>query len=173
VVKVLHERFGVLRGVMNTVHSYTNDQATLDQPHKDLRRARAAALSMIPTSTGAAKAIGLVMPELAGKLDGFSIRVPTPTVSVVDLTAVLDHSTTVEAVNEAFRRAAEAGPLKGILGYSEEPLVSMDYKGDPRSSIVDGMSTIVIDGNLVKVLAWYDNEWGFSNRMVDVTLRLL
>jgi glyceraldehyde 3-phosphate dehydrogenase len=173
VVKVLHEQFGVLRGVMNTVHSYTNDQATLDQPHKDLRRARAAALSMIPTSTGAAKAIGLVMPELAGKLDGFSIRVPTPTVSVVDLTAVLDHSTTVEAVNEAFRRAAEAGPLKGILGYSEEPLVSMDYKGDPRSSIVDGMSTIVIDGNLVKVLAWYDNEWGFSNRMVDVTLRLL
>ncbi|MEE8555417.1 MAG: type I glyceraldehyde-3-phosphate dehydrogenase, partial [bacterium] len=161
VVKVLHEKFGVQCGLLNTIHSYTNDQRILDQPHKDLRRARAATLSMIPTSTGAAKAIGLVMPELAGKLDGFSIRVPTPTVSIVDFTATLEQSTSVEEVNDAFREAA-GGALEGILGYSAEPLVSMDYKGDPRSSIVDGLSTAVTGGNMVKVLAWYDNEWGFS-----------
>ena len=172
VVKVLHEKFGVQCGLLNTIHSYTNDQRILDQPHQDLRRARAAGLSMIPTSTGAAKAIGLVMPELAGKLDGFSIRVPTPTVSIVDFTATLEKSTSVEEVNDAFREAA-VGALEGILGYSEEPLVSMDYKGDPRSSIVDGLSTAVTGGNMVKVLAWYDNEWGFSNRMVDVTGKLL
>ncbi|MCH8883704.1 MAG: type I glyceraldehyde-3-phosphate dehydrogenase [SAR324 cluster bacterium] len=172
VVKVLHEKFGVRCGLLNTIHSYTNDQRILDQPHQDLRRARAAGLSMIPTSTGAAKAIGLVMPELAGKLDGFSIRVPTPTVSIVDFTATLEKSTSVEEVNDAFREAA-AGALEGILGYSEEPLVSMDYKGDPRSSIVDGLSTAVTGGNMVKVLSWYDNEWGFSNRMVDVTGTLL
>ena len=172
VVKVLHEKFGVQCGLLNTIHSYTNDQRILDQPHQDLRRARAAGLSMIPTSTGAAKAIGLVMPELAGKLDGFSIRVPTPTVSIVDFTATLEKSTSVEEVNDAFREAA-AGALEGILGYSEEPLVSMDYKGDPRSSIVDGLSTAVTGGNMVKVLSWYDNEWGFSNRMVDVTGTLL
>jgi len=172
VVKVLHEKFGVQCGLLNTIHSYTNDQRILDQPHKDLRRARAAGLSMIPTSTGAAKAIGLVMPELAGKLDGFSIRVPTPTVSIVDFTATLEKSTSVEEVNDAFREAA-VGALEGILGYSDEPLVSMDYKGDPRSSIVDGLSTAVTGGNMVKVLSWYDNEWGFSNRMVDVTGTLL
>ena len=173
VVKVLHEKFGIKSGVMNTIHSYTNDQRILDQPHTDLRRARAATLSMIPTTTGAAKAIGLVMPELKGKLDGFSIRVPTPTVSVVDLTAVVEKATTVAAVNAALKEAAERGPLKGILGYTDEPLVSIDFKGDPRSSIVDAESTIVIDGNLVKVLSWYDNEWGFSNRMVDVSLQLM
>ncbi len=172
VVKVLHEKFGVQCGLLNTIHSYTNDQRILDQPHQDLRRARAAGLSMIPTSTGAAKAIGLVMPELAGKLDGFSIRVPTPTVSIVDFTATLEKSTSVEEVNDAFREAA-VGALEGILGYSDEPLVSMDYKGDPRSSIVDGLSTAVTGGNMVKVLSWYDNEWGFSNRMVDVTGTLL
>ncbi|MCZ6749352.1 MAG: type I glyceraldehyde-3-phosphate dehydrogenase [SAR324 cluster bacterium] len=172
VVKVLHEKFGVQCGLLNTIHSYTNDQRILDQPHQDLRRARAAGLSMIPTSTGAAKAIGLVMPELAGKLDGFSIRVPTPTVSIVDFTATLEKSTSVEEVNDAFREAA-GGALEGILGYSAEPLVSMDYKGDPRSSIVDGLSTAVTGGNMVKVLSWYDNEWGFSNRMVDVTGTLL
>ncbi len=172
VVKVLHEKFGVQCGLLNTIHSYTNDQRILDQPHQDLRRARAATLSMIPTSTGAAKAIGLVMPELAGKLDGFSIRVPTPTVSIVDFTATLEKSTSVEEVNDAFREAA-GGALEGILGYSAEPLVSMDYKGDPRSSIVDGLSTAVTGGNMVKVLSWYDNEWGFSNRMVDVTGKLL
>jgi glyceraldehyde 3-phosphate dehydrogenase len=173
VAKVLNDAFGIERGVMNTIHSYTNDQRILDQPHKDLRRARSAGMSMIPTSTGAAKAIGLVVPELAGKLDGFSIRVPTPTVSVVDLTVVVKKSVTVDSVNEALRKASESGPLKGILGYSEEPLVSMDYRGDPRSSIVDADSTVVIDGSLVKVLAWYDNEWGFSNRMVDVSLKLM
>ncbi|MCH8842258.1 MAG: type I glyceraldehyde-3-phosphate dehydrogenase [SAR324 cluster bacterium] len=173
VVKVLHEKFGIQHGVMNTIHAYTNDQRILDQPHSDLRRARAAGLSMIPTSTGAAKAIGLVMPELQGRLDGFSIRVPTPTVSIVDLTVTLDKSTSVEAVNAALREAAESGPLKGILGYSEEPLVSMDYKGDPRSAVVDALSTIVAGGNLVKLLSWYDNEWGFSNRMVEVATLLM
>ena len=173
VVKVLHEKFGIKHGLMNTIHAYTNDQNTLDQPHKDLRRARAAALSMIPTSTGAAKAIGLVMPALKGKLDGLSIRVPTPTVSVVDLTAILEKSVSVEEINAALAEAAAKGPLKGILGYSEEPLVSMDYKGDPRSSVVDALSTAVVGGNMIKVLAWYDNEWGFSNRMVEVSQRLI
>ncbi len=173
VVKVLHEKFGIQYGLMNTIHAYTNDQNTLDQPHKDLRRARAAALSMIPTSTGAAKAIGLVMPELKGKLDGLAIRVPTPTVSVVDLTAMLKKTVTREEVNAALAEAAARGPLVHILGYSEEPLVSMDYKGDPRSSVVDALSTAVVGGNMVKVLSWYDNEWGFSNRMVEVSQRLM
>ena len=173
VVKVLHENFGVKHGLMNTIHAYTNDQHTLDMPHSDLRRARAAGLSMIPTSTGAAKAMGLVMPELLGKLDGFSIRVPTPTVSVVDLTVVLEKSASAEEVNNAFKDAAESGPLKDILGFSEEPLVSVDYKGDPRSSIVDAKSTTTIGGNMVKVLSWYDNEWGFSNRMVEMATVLI
>ena len=173
VVKVLHEAFGVKHGLMNTIHAYTNDQNTLDMPHKDLRRARAAGLSMIPTSTGAAKAMGLVMPELKGRLDGLSIRVPTPTVSVVDLTAVLEKSAGAEEVNAVLRAAAESGPLKGILGISDEPLVSVDYKGDPRSSIVDAESTTVVGENMVKVLSWYDNEWGFSNRMVDMSIQVL
>ncbi len=172
VVMVLHQKFGIQHGLMNTIHAYTNDQRTLDQPHSDLRRARAAGLSMIPTTTGAAKAIGLVLPELKGKLDGLSIRVPTPTVSVVDLTAVLAKTVTKEEVNAALREAT-TGALKGILGYSDEPLVSVDYKGDPRSSIVDGQSTAVVGGNMVKVLAWYDNEWGFSNRMVEVATQLM
>jgi glyceraldehyde 3-phosphate dehydrogenase (phosphorylating) len=172
VVKVIHQKFGIKHGLMTTIHAYTNDQATLDQPHKDLRRARAAALSMIPTTTGAAKAIGLVLPELKGKLDGLAIRVPTPTVSVVDLTVDLAMDVTREAVNAALKAASE-GELKGLLGYSEEPLVSVDYKGDPHSSIVDALSTVVIGGNQLKVLAWYDNEWGFSNRMVDVCTRLV
>jgi glyceraldehyde 3-phosphate dehydrogenase len=171
VVKVLHENFGLKHGLMNTIHAYTNDQSTLDQPHKDLRRARAAGLSMIPTSTGAAKTVGEVIPELKGKLDGLSIRVPTPTVSIVDLTAVLDKQVTVADVNAALKKASE-GALRGILGYSEEPLVSVDYKGDPRSSIIDALSTAVIGGTMVKVLAWYDNEWGFSNRMVEVALHM-
>ncbi len=172
VVKVIHQKFGIRHGLMTTIHAYTNDQATLDQPHKDLRRARAAGLSMIPTTTGAAKSIGLVMPELKGKLDGLSIRVPTPTVSIVDLVVVLEKETTKEAVNAALKEAAQ-GALKGVLGYSEEPLVSVDYKGDPHSSIVDALSTVVIGGNQLKVLAWYDNEWGFSNRMVEVATRLV
>jgi glyceraldehyde 3-phosphate dehydrogenase len=149
------------------VHSYTNDQRTLDLPHEDLRRARAAALNMIPTKTGAASAIGLVMPELSGKCDGFAIRVPTPNVSVVDLVAMVEQSTTAKEVNAKLREAAE-GPLKGILGYTEEPLVSSDFMRDPRSSIVDASMTRVMDGNMVKVLAWYDNEWGYSNRVVDL-----
>ncbi len=173
VVKVLHETFGVKHGLRNTIHAYTNDQNTLDMPHSDLRRARAAGLSMIPTSTGAAKAIGLVMPELAGKLDGMSIRVPTPTVSVVDLTAVLIKPAGAEEVNAALRKAAESGPLKGILGYSEEPLVSVDYKGNPYSSVVDALSTTAVGGDTVKVLSWYDNEWGFSNRMVDMATQVI
>ena len=172
VAKVLHERFGIRHALMTTIHAYTNDQPTLDMPHSDLRRARAAALSMIPTTTGAAKAIGLVLPELKGRLDGLAIRVPTPTVSMVDLTAELEGPVSADAVNEALKEAAE-GALRGILGYSEEPLVSVDFKGDPRSSIVDAPSTAVIGGTLVKVLAWYDNEWGFSNRMVDIATRLL
>jgi glyceraldehyde 3-phosphate dehydrogenase len=172
VAKVLHEKFGIKHGLMNTIHAYTNDQRTLDQPHDDLRRARAAGLSMIPTTTGAAKAIGLVMPEMKGKLDGLSIRVPTPTVSLVDLTAVLGKSVTRDEVNGALKAASE-GALKGILGYCTEPLVSVDYKGDPRSSIIDAESTAVIGGDMVKILAWYDNEWGFSNRMVEVSTRLM
>jgi glyceraldehyde 3-phosphate dehydrogenase len=171
VARVLHDRFRVVKGLMTTVHAYTNDQRILDLPHKDLRRARAAALSIIPTSTGAARAIGLVVPELAGKLDGYALRVPVPDGSVVDLCVEVETETTVEAVNDAFRAAA-MGPMKGILRYSEEELVSADIVGDPHSSIVDGKLTAVLGGRLVKVVAWYDNEWGFSNRMVDM-LRLL
>ena len=170
VTKVLHDAFGISKATMTTVHSYTNDQCTLDLPHPDLRRARAAALNMIPTSTGAAKAIGLVMPELNGKCDGFSIRVPTPNVSVVDLVALLDKPTTVEEVNAKLKEASEEGPLKGILGYTDEPLVSSDFLHDPRSSIIDSAMTKVLDGNLVKILAWYDNEWGYSNRVVDLAI---
>ena len=171
VAKVLHENFGISKATMTTIHSYTNDQRTLDLPHSDLRRARAAALNMIPTKTGAAAAIGLVMPELKGKCDGFAMRVPTPNVSVVDLVAVLDKPATQEEINARFKEAA-AGSLEGILGYTEEPLVSSDFMQDPRSSIVDASMTRVMDGNLVKVLAWYDNEWGYSNRIVDLVCRL-
>jgi len=167
VVKVLHEQFGILKGSMTTIHSYTNDQNVLDFPHKDLRRARAAALNMIPTTTGAAKAIGLVMPALKGKLDGYSMRVPTPDVSAVDLVAVLEKPTTTEAVNAALKAAAE-GPLKGILAYTEDPVVSTDMLHNPNSSIVDSQMTKVLAGDLVKVLAWYDNEWGYSCRVVDL-----
>ena len=167
VVKVLHDTFGIQKGSMTTIHSYTNDQNVLDFPHKDLRRARAAALNMIPTTTGAAKAIGLVMPELKGKLDGYSMRVPTPDVSVVDLVAILDKPSTTEAVNAALKAAAE-GPLKGILAYTEDPVVSTDMLHNPNSSIVDGLMTKVLDGNLLKVVAWYDNEWGYSCRVVDL-----
>lgn len=165
--KVLDEKFGIVKGLMNTIHSYTNDQRILDLPHKDLRRARAAAQSIIPTSTGAAKAVAKVLPQLKGKLNGFSLRVPTPTVSITDLTAELKTNVTTEEVNAALKEAAE-GEMKGILGYSEEPLVSMDYRGDSRSSIIDALSTMVIEGNMVKVVSWYDNEWGYSNRIVDL-----
>jgi glyceraldehyde 3-phosphate dehydrogenase len=165
--KVVHENFKILKGSMTTIHSYTNDQRILDLPHKDLRRARAAALSMIPTSTGAAKAIGLVLPELKGKLDGYAMRVPTPDVSVVDLVALTEKNTTKDEVNAAFKKAA-AGPLKGILQYCEEELVSRDFTGNQYSSIVDAGYTKVIDGNLVKVTAWYDNEWGYSCRVRDL-----
>ena len=167
VVKVLNDTFGIVSGIMTTIHSYTNDQVILDTPHKDLRRARAAALSMIPSSTGAAKALKLVIPEMAGKLDGFAIRVPTPNVSVVDLTFVAAKPVTVESINAAIKAAAAAGPLKGILAYTEEELVSSDFKGDNRSSILDAPLTKVV-GNSVKVLSWYDNEWGYSNRVVDL-----
>jgi glyceraldehyde 3-phosphate dehydrogenase len=167
VVKVLHSTFGILKGSMTTIHSYTNDQNVLDFPHKDLRRARAAALNMIPTTTGAAKAIGLVMPELKGKLDGYSMRVPTPNVSAVDLVAVLAKSATGEEVNAALKAAA-MGELKGILGYTEDPVVSTDMMHNSNSSIVDAQMTKVLDGNLLKVLAWYDNEWGYSSRVVDL-----
>jgi glyceraldehyde 3-phosphate dehydrogenase len=152
---------------MTTIHSYTNDQKILDLPHKDLRRARAAALSMIPTSTGAAKAVGLVIPELKGKLTGISIRVPTPDVSVVDLVAVLEKSATIEEINAELKKAAE-GTLKGILAYTDEPLVSIDFLGNPNSGIVDGQSTMIIEGTLLKIIAWYDNEWGYSCRCVDL-----
>ena len=164
--KVLHESIGIERGLMTTIHSYTNDQKILDQIHKDPRRARAAALNMIPTSTGAAVAVGEVLPELKGKLDGSSIRVPTPNVSVVDLTFQPKRDTTIEEVNALLKAAAE-GPLKGVLGYTEEPLVSIDFNHDPHSSTIDALETAVIDGKLVRVLSWYDNEWGFSNRMLD------
>jgi glyceraldehyde 3-phosphate dehydrogenase len=167
VVKVLHEKFGIQKGSMTTIHSYTNDQNVLDFPHKDLRRARAAAVNMIPTTTGAAKAIGLVMPELKGKLDGYAMRVPTPNVSVVDLVALVSKSTSTEEVNGALKAAAE-GPLKGILAYTEDPVVSSDMMHNPNSSIVDAQMTKVLDGNLVKVVAWYDNEWGYSCRIVDL-----
>ncbi len=167
VVKVLYEEFGFESGLMTTVHSYTNDQRLLDLPHKDLRRARAAAMSIIPTTTGAAKAVGLVIPAVRGKLDGMSMRVPTPDVSIVDLVVNVGRETSADEVNEAFRRYAD-GPMHGILAYSDEPLVSVDYTGDPASSIVDGLSTAVIEGRLVKVISWYDNEWGYSNRCVDL-----
>ena len=167
VAKVLHESFGIKKGWMTTVHSYTNDQQLLDLPHKDLRRARAAALSMIPTTTGAASAMGEVMPALKGRLDGFSMRVPTPNVSVVDLSAILEKTTTGEEVNAALRAAAN-GPLKGILAVSDAPLVSIDFKGNSNSSIVDTAYTKVMDGDFVKVVSWYDNEWGYSNRCVDL-----
>jgi len=166
-MKVLNDTFGVEYGLMTTIHSYTNDQRILDLAHKDLRRARAAALNIIPTTTGAARAIGLVIPELQGKLDGFALRVPTPTVSIVDSVSVLKKSATVAEVNGALRAAAE-GPLQGIMGYSEEPLVSMDYKGDPRSSTVDAALTAMVGDNMVKVVAWYDNEWGYSVRVADL-----
>lgn len=165
--KVLNDKFGIVRGLMTTVHSYTNDQQILDLPHKDLRRARAAAENIIPTSTGAAKAVALVLPELKGKLNGFAMRVPTPNVSVVDLVAELKTDVTVEEINEALKEAAN-GKLKGILGYSEEPLVSSDYNGNPASSTIDALSTMVLEGNMVKVVSWYDNEWGYSNRVVDL-----
>jgi len=169
--KVLHEQFGLRKGWMTTVHSYTNDQQLLDLPHKDLRRARAAALSIIPTTTGAATAVGEVLPELKGRLDGISMRVPTPNVSCVDLAAILDKKTTGDEVNAAFKAAAD-GPLKGIMEYVTAPLVSIDFRGNPHSSIIDAAYTKVMDGDFVKVLAWYDNEWGYSNRCVDL-LRLL
>ena len=169
VAKVLHENWGLKRGLMTTIHSYTNDQKILDLPHEDLRRARAAALSMIPTGTGAAKAIGLVLPALNGKLDGMAVRVPTPNVSVVDLTAELEKPATKDEINAAMKKASE-GSLTGILAYSDEPLVSTDFNGTPFSSIFDALVTTVIDKNFIKVLSWYDNEWGFSNRMHDVAV---
>ena len=166
--KVVHDNWVIKRGLMNTIHSYTNDQKILDVAHKDPRRARAAALNIIPTTTGAAKAISLVIPDLKGKFDGFSLRVPTPTVSVVDFTAELEKDVTLEELNQAFRDAA-AGPMAGILGASDDPLVSTDFRGDPRSSIVDLPSNMVLGGNLIKVIAWYDNEWGYSCRVADLT----
>jgi len=168
VAKVLNDTFHIVSGTMTTIHSYTNDQVILDFPHKDLRRARAAALNMIPTTTGAAKAVYLVIPELKGKLDGFAMRVPTPNVSVVDLVAFVEKKTTAEEVNAAMKKASESGPLKGYLGYEEQELVSMDYRGDSRSSILDAPLTRVVAGNCVKVISWYDNEWGYSCRCRDL-----
>jgi glyceraldehyde 3-phosphate dehydrogenase len=172
VAKVLNDSFGIVKGMMTTVHSYTGDQPTLDTMHSDLYRARAAAMSMIPTSTGAAKAVGLVLPELAGKLDGVAIRVPTPNVSVVDLTFEAARDVTAEEVNDAIRAAAASGPLKGTLGVTDDPLVSMDFNHDPHSSIFATDQTKVIDGNMVRILTWYDNEWGFSNRMSDTAVAM-
>ncbi len=171
-VKVLHDKIGVVHGVMTTIHSYTNDQVLTDVFHKDLRRARSATMSMIPTKTGAAAAVGLVLPELNGKLDGFSVRVPTINVSLVDLTFTAARATTVEEINAALKAAAASGPLKGILAYTDQPLVSVDFNHDPASSTYDATMTRVIDGTLVKVCSWYDNEWGFSNRMLDTTAAL-
>jgi glyceraldehyde 3-phosphate dehydrogenase len=168
VAKILNDRFGIVRGMMTTVHSYTNDQMLVDGPHKDLRRARAAPLNIIPTTTGAARAVALVIPELKGKVDGFALRVPTPTVSIVDFVVEVGRATTVEEINAAFREAAE-GDLEGILRYCDEPLVSSDFKMDSHSSIVDAALTMVMDGTMVKVVAWYDNEWGYSCRLADVT----
>jgi len=168
ITKVVHDNFKIVSGTMTTIHSYTNDQVILDFPHKDLRRARAAAISMIPTSTGAAKALKLVIPEMAGKLDGFAMRVPTPNVSVVDLVVFVEKKTSKEEVNAALKKASEAGPLKGYLGYEEEELVSADFRGDPRSSIVDAPMTLVVGGTCVKVISWYDNEWGYSSRVRDL-----
>ncbi|MGD8351898.1 MAG: type I glyceraldehyde-3-phosphate dehydrogenase, partial [Nitrospirota bacterium] len=167
VAKVLHHEFGIVRGLMTTIHSYTNDQRILDLPHKDLRRARAAAVSMIPTTTGAARAVALVLPELQGRLDGMAIRVPTPNVSVVDLVAELEKETTTEAVNEALKKAAQ-GTMKGVLQYMDQPLVSIDFNGNDHSSIVDASVTKVLEGRMVKVLAWYDNEMGYSTRLRDL-----
>ena len=167
--KIVNDIYGIKHGLMTTVHSYTNDQKILDLAHSDLRRARAAAMNIIPTTTGAAKAVALVIPDLKGKFDGYALRVPTPTVSIVDFVAEVEKTVSVEELNAAFKEAAE-GKMKGILGFSEEPLVSMDYKGDPRSSIVDGLSTMAIGGNLVKVVTWYDNEWGYSCRTADLAL---
>ena len=171
VAKVLHEKFGIVKGLMTTIHAFTNDQRILDLPHKDLRRARSASLSIIPTTTGAAKAVGLVLPALAGKLTGVSMRVPVPDGSLVDLTAVVERKTTVEEINSAMKAAAE-GPLKGILAYTEDPIVSADIIGDPHSSIFDAQSTMVLDGNLVKVVSWYDNEWGYSCRLADMVVEV-
>ncbi len=171
VAKVIHEKWGIEKGSMTTIHSYTNDQNVLDFPHSDLRRARAAAVNMIPTTTGAAKAIGLVMPELKGKLDGYAMRVPTPDVSVVDLVAILKKDATDAEINAALKEASE-GELKGILGYTDDPVVSMDMLKNPNSSIVDGQLTKVLGGNLLKVVAWYDNEWGYSNRCIDLAIFL-
>ena len=168
IVKVVHDNFKIVFGTMTTIHSYTNDQVILDFPHKDLRRARAAALSMIPTSTGAAKALKLVIPEMAGKLDGFAMRVPTPNVSVVDLVALVEKKTSKDEVNAALKKASQEGPLKGYLGYEENELVSADFRGDSRSSIVDAPMTLVVGGTLVKVISWYDNEWGYSSRVRDL-----
>ncbi|MGA2020125.1 MAG: type I glyceraldehyde-3-phosphate dehydrogenase [Candidatus Sulfotelmatobacter sp.] len=168
IAKVINDEFKIVSGTMTTIHSYTNDQVILDFPHKDLRRARAAAINMIPTSTGAAKALKLVIPDLAGKLDGFAMRVPTPNVSVVDLVVWVEKKTTKEEVNAALKKASEAGPLKGYLGYEENELVSSDFKGDSRSSIVDAPMTLVVGGNCVKVISWYDNEWGYSCRVRDL-----
>jgi glyceraldehyde 3-phosphate dehydrogenase len=168
IAKVINDEFKIVSGTMTTIHSYTNDQVILDFPHKDLRRARAAAINMIPTSTGAAKALKLVIPDLAGKLDGFAMRVPTPNVSVVDLVAWVEKKTTKEEVNAALKKASESGPLKGYLGYEANELVSSDFKGDSRSSIVDSPMTLVVGGNCVKVISWYDNEWGYSCRVRDL-----
>jgi glyceraldehyde 3-phosphate dehydrogenase len=172
VVKVLNDTFGITSGIMTTIHSYTNDQVILDFPHKDLRRARAAAINMIPSSTGAAKALKLVIPEMSGKLDGFAIRVPTPNVSVVDLTFNTDKPVTIETINGAIKAASE-GALKGILGYTDQELVSSDFKGDPRSSIFDSLLTKVIGDKTAKVISWYDNEWGYSSRVKDLILFLV
>lgn len=172
VAKVVHNEFGIVTGLMTTIHSYTNDQRILDLPHKDLRRARAAAINLIPTTTGAAKAVGIVLPELKGKLNGMAIRVPTPNVSIVDLVAELAKDTTSEEINAALKKASE-GPMKGVLQYSEEPLVSSDLNGNPHSSIVDASLTMVIDGKMAKVLAWYDNEWGYSSRLRDLIIYLM
>ncbi len=168
VAKVVLDNFGIRRGLVTTVHSYTNDQVILDGPHKDLRRARAAATNIIPTTTGAARALALVIPELEGKFDGFSLRVPTPTVSIIDFVAETERGTTVEELNRAFQTAAESDALQGILGYTDEPLVSSDFRQDARSSIVDGLSTMVMGDTMVKVIAWYDNEWGYSCRVADL-----
>ena len=171
VAKVLHDNWGIDAGWMTTIHAYTNDQVTQDGPHSDLRRARAAAASMIPTSTGAAKAIGLVMPELKGKLDGYAMRVPTMDVSIVDLSVKLDKKTSAEEINSTMKAAAE-GPMKGIFEYCDEPLVSIDFVGNPHSSILDAQSTKVMDGNFAKILSWYDNEMGYSTRVVDLAIKM-
>jgi glyceraldehyde 3-phosphate dehydrogenase len=172
-LKVVHDAFTVVKGTMTTVHSYTNDQRILDFPHEDLRRARAAAINVIPTTTGAAKAIYLVIPEMKGRLDGFSLRVPTPTVSIIDLVVLTEKPTTKDDLNALFRKAEGSDRMKGILGVTDEPLVSTDFKGDSRSSIVDSLSTMVVGGNLLKVVAWYDNEWGYSCRLADLTAFIL